>query len=158
VAIAEARVRERFGVTVITVNSPEGDILVNPPAGTTIKSGQAPCMWFAKRIVVNFNRAWDRNSPKQPCCTHQLKSSCRAVSHIATTGGMFQLAFHRNCIHLYSHNEPREPGRWHDQRIGVRNVLLERKRSLPRSVESPFSCPARTVEIHAAFQSRESAC
>ncbi len=37
--LAEAHVRERFGVTVVAVSSVSGEVLVNPPAVTTIRSG-----------------------------------------------------------------------------------------------------------------------
>ncbi len=37
--IAEARIRERFGVTVVTVSGADRGILVNPPATTTIRRG-----------------------------------------------------------------------------------------------------------------------
>lgn len=38
-SLAEARVREQFGVTVVAVSNPDGEVLVNPPAATTIRSG-----------------------------------------------------------------------------------------------------------------------
>ncbi len=37
--LAEARVRERFGVTVVSVSGPDREVLVNPPATTPIRRG-----------------------------------------------------------------------------------------------------------------------
>jgi Trk K+ transport system NAD-binding subunit len=53
-SLAEARVRERFGVTVVTVNSPHGDVLVNPPAGTTIKSGDKLRVFGLPKQIAEF--------------------------------------------------------------------------------------------------------
>ena len=53
-SLAEARVRERFGVTVVTVNSPHGDVLVNPPPGTTIKSGDKLRVFGLPKQIAEF--------------------------------------------------------------------------------------------------------
>jgi monovalent cation:H+ antiporter-2, CPA2 family len=53
-SLAEARVRERFGVTVVTVNGPHGDVLVNPPAGTTIKSGDKLRVFGLPKQIAEF--------------------------------------------------------------------------------------------------------
>lgn len=37
--IAEARIRERFGVTIVTISGSGRDVLVNPPATTTLRRG-----------------------------------------------------------------------------------------------------------------------
>jgi K+/H+ antiporter YhaU regulatory subunit KhtT len=38
-SLGEARVRERFGVTVVSVERPGGDAVVNPSADTRLRSG-----------------------------------------------------------------------------------------------------------------------
>jgi monovalent cation:H+ antiporter-2, CPA2 family len=53
-SLAEARVRERFGVTVVAVSSPHGDVLVNPPAGTTIKSGDKLRVFGLPNQIAEF--------------------------------------------------------------------------------------------------------
>ncbi len=52
--LAEARVRERFGVTVVAVSSPEGEVLVNPPAGTTIRSGDSLRVFGLPAQIAEF--------------------------------------------------------------------------------------------------------
>jgi K+/H+ antiporter YhaU regulatory subunit KhtT len=38
-SLGEARVRERFGVTVVSVERPEGEVVVNPSADTRLRPG-----------------------------------------------------------------------------------------------------------------------
>ena len=53
-SLAEAHVRERFGVTIIAVNSPDGETLVNPPAATTIRSGDRLRVFGLPRQIAEF--------------------------------------------------------------------------------------------------------
>jgi Trk K+ transport system NAD-binding subunit len=49
-----AHVRERFGVTIIAVNSPDGGILVNPPAATTNQSGDRLRVFGLPKQIAEF--------------------------------------------------------------------------------------------------------
>jgi K+:H+ antiporter len=53
-SLAEAHVRERFGVTIIAVNSPDGETLVNPPAATTIRSGDRLRVFGLPKQIAEF--------------------------------------------------------------------------------------------------------
>ena len=52
--LAEARVRERFGVTVVAVSSASGEVLVNPPAATTIRSGDKLRVFGLPKQIAEF--------------------------------------------------------------------------------------------------------
>lgn len=52
-SLAEAHVRERFGVTIIAVNSPGGETL-NPPAATTIRSGDRLRVFGLPKQIAEF--------------------------------------------------------------------------------------------------------
>lgn len=52
--LAQARVRERFGVTVVVVTTPTGDTLVNPPAATTIRSGDRLRVFGLAKQIADF--------------------------------------------------------------------------------------------------------
>ena len=52
--LAEARVRERFGVTVVAVSSASGEVLVNPPAATTIRSGNKLRIFGLPKQIAEF--------------------------------------------------------------------------------------------------------
>jgi K+/H+ antiporter YhaU regulatory subunit KhtT len=47
-------VRERFGVTIIAVNSPDGGILVNPPPATTNQSGDRLRVFGLPKQIAEF--------------------------------------------------------------------------------------------------------
>lgn len=53
-SLAEAHVRERFGLTIIAVNSPDGETLVNPPAATTIRSGDRLRVFGLPKQIAEF--------------------------------------------------------------------------------------------------------
>jgi CPA2 family monovalent cation:H+ antiporter-2 len=53
-SLAEAHVRERFGVTIIAVNSPDGETFVNPPAATTIRSGDRLRVFGLPKQIAEF--------------------------------------------------------------------------------------------------------
>ena len=52
--IGEARVRERFGVTVVTVSGPGREVLVNPPASTALKGGNKLRIFGLPRQIEEF--------------------------------------------------------------------------------------------------------
>ncbi len=52
--LAQARVRERFGVTVVAVSSPQGEVLVNPPAVTTIRLGDKLRIFGLRKQIAEF--------------------------------------------------------------------------------------------------------
>ena len=52
--LAEAHVRERFGVTVVAVRSASGEVLVNPPAATSIRSGDKLRVFGLPKQIAEF--------------------------------------------------------------------------------------------------------
>lgn len=52
--LAEARVRERFGITIVAVNGASGAVLVNPPAATRIRHGDRLRVFGLPKQIAEF--------------------------------------------------------------------------------------------------------
>jgi hypothetical protein len=52
--LGEAHVRERFGVTVVAVVTLSGDVVVNPPATTSIRAGQKLRVFGLSKRIAEF--------------------------------------------------------------------------------------------------------
>ncbi len=52
--LADARVRERFGVTVLAVTESDGEIVLNPPAGSSIRSGDRLRLFGLAAQIAEF--------------------------------------------------------------------------------------------------------
>lgn len=52
--LAQARIRERFGVTIVGVTTPTGETLVNPPAATTIRPGDRLRVFGLAKQIADF--------------------------------------------------------------------------------------------------------
>jgi K+/H+ antiporter YhaU regulatory subunit KhtT len=55
-SLGEARVRERFGVTVVSVERPGGDAVVNPSADTRLRGGDRLRVFGLPEQVAAFRR------------------------------------------------------------------------------------------------------
>ena len=53
-SLREARIRERFGVTVVAVRRSSGELLVNPAADTVIKAGDTIRVFGLRDQIANF--------------------------------------------------------------------------------------------------------
>ena len=53
-SLREARIRERFGVTVVAVRRGSGELLVNPAADTVIKAGDTIRVFGLRDQIANF--------------------------------------------------------------------------------------------------------
>lgn len=65
-SLAEAHVRERFGVTVIAINSLDGKTLVNPPAQTTIRSGDTLRVFGLPQQIAEFQAHVEGTASQNP--------------------------------------------------------------------------------------------
>jgi CPA2 family monovalent cation:H+ antiporter-2 len=54
--LSEARVRERFGVTVLAVSEPDGEVVLNPAAGSSIRSGDKLRLFGLAAQIAEFAR------------------------------------------------------------------------------------------------------
>jgi K+/H+ antiporter YhaU regulatory subunit KhtT len=52
--LGEAHVRERFGVTVVAVVTLSGEVVVNPPATTSIRSGEKLRVFGLPKRIAEF--------------------------------------------------------------------------------------------------------
>jgi len=53
-SLREARIRERFGITVVAVRRGSGELLVNPAADTVIKAGDTIRVFGLRHQIANF--------------------------------------------------------------------------------------------------------
>ncbi len=52
--LGEAHVRERFGVTVVEVVTPSGEVVLNPPATTSLRSGDKLRVFGLPKQIAEF--------------------------------------------------------------------------------------------------------
>jgi len=53
-SLREARIRERFGVTIVAVRRRSGELLINPPAETVINTGDRIRVFGLRDQIDNF--------------------------------------------------------------------------------------------------------
>ena len=53
-SLREARIRERFGITVVAVRRSSGELLINPPAETVINTGDRIRVFGLRDQIDNF--------------------------------------------------------------------------------------------------------
>jgi K+/H+ antiporter YhaU regulatory subunit KhtT len=56
-SLRQARIRERFGVTVVAVKKHSGELLVNPPADTVVNAGDKIRVFGLREQIESFTPA-----------------------------------------------------------------------------------------------------